>query len=209
MFDADKPLFLQVNTDSKHQVLHPGKIIAVDDDTYTWEFPPEEVLSCEEDQTAFMYFYLEDDRTFMQQTARICSITTVASKRQITLETTSPPISAENRECYRVSTAMLGLTVAVADEKDCPLHDVSASGMSATTTLPLKLGDEVPLTLSYDGQEYTGQVIVHSVRDLGGGQIRHGFRCVQNRRFGGTLRQGLQAISVSVQRLHINRRVQT
>lgn len=207
MFDTDKPLFLQVDAGSKNPVLHPGKIIGVEDNTYTWEFNPEEVLSCEENQAVLMYFYFEDGRAFMQQSARICSITKAESKLQITVKTMSAPATAESRECYRVSTVMLGLTITIADEKDCPLHDVSASGMSASTPSSLRLGDEVPVALCYDGREYTGHVTVQTVGDLGRGRIRYGFRCVQDRRCGGTLQQGLQVVNASVQRLLIKHMV--
>lgn len=203
MLDTNKPLFLQVNNESENRVLHPGRIIGVDDNTYTCEFDQEAELSCEEDEIAFIYF--EDGRTFMKQSARICSITEAESKFEITLETTSDPVSAESRVCYRVSTVMLDLTVSVADEEDCPLLDISASGMSVTITSPLKLGDEIPATLSYHGREYTGQVIVQSVCELGTGRVRYGFHCVQNRRRGGNLAQGLEVVSASVQRLLIKR----
>ena len=208
MLDVDTPLlFLQVDEESENRMLHPGKIVGVGDHTYTCEFDPEEVPSCEEGGAAFIYF--EGGRTFMQQTARICSVAEAESKLLITLETTSAPVSAESRECYRVSTIMLGLTVSVADEEDCPLIDVSVSGMSATTASSHQLGDEVAVTLSYDGREYTGKVTVHSVRGPDGGRIRYGFHCVENRRSGGTLQQGLQAVSTSVQRLLIKRMART
>lgn len=203
MPDADKPLFLQISDESDERVLHPGKIVGLDGDKHTCEFDREEELTCEENEAVFIYF--EDGRTFMQQRALICSISKAESRIEITLETTSDPVCAESRECYRVSTVLLGLTVAVAAERDCPLVDVSATGMSATTTSPHKLGDELPATLSYDGREYTGKVIVRSVHESGGGRLRHGFHCVQNSRCGGNLQQGLQAVSVSVQRLLIKR----
>ena len=203
MLEADKPVFLRVSDESKNRVLHPGKIIGVEDNTYNGEFDWEEELSCEKDEAVFIYF--EDARKFMQQSARICSIAEVESKFEITLETTGSPVSAESRECYRVSTVLLGLTVSVADDRDCPLLDISATGMSATTTSPLRMGDEIAAMLSFDGREYSGSVIVQSVGELRGGRIRHGFLSVTDRRCGGNLQQGLQATSASVQRLLIKR----
>ena len=207
MLGADKPVLLQVSDESENRALHPGKIIGVEDNTYTCEFDRDENLSCEEDEAAFIYF--EDARTFMQQSVRICSIAEAESKLEITLETTSDPVSAESRECYRVSTVTLGLTVAVAGEEICPLLDVSASGMSATTATPLKLADEIRVTLSYDGRAYTGEVIVQNIRELGPGRFRHGFHCVEDRRCGGNLQQGLQVVSATVQRLLIKRMART
>ena len=201
MLDPVKPVFLQVTDDSEERVLHPAKIIGVEDNTYICELDRKEELSCKEDVAAFIYF--EDARTFMQQSVRICSVTEAESKLEITIETTSDPVSAECRECYRVSAVMLDLTVTVADEEDCPLLDVSASGMSATTTTPLKLGNEIPVRLSYGGREYAGEVIVQSACERDTGRIRHGFHCVEDRRCGGDLQQGLQVVSASVQRLLI------
>ena len=75
------------------------------------------------------------------------------------------------------------------------------------TDLAEELGDEVPVALCYDGREYTGHVTVQTVGDLGRGRIRYGFRCVQDRRCGGTLQQGLQVVNASVQRLLIKHMV--
>ena len=201
MLDIAKPVFLQPTDDSKERVLHPGQIISAEDYTYICEFDRKEEMSWEEDVAAFIYF--QDARTFMQQSVHICSVTEAESKLTITIKTTSAPVLADCRECYRVSTVMLGLTVTVADEEDCPLLDVSASGMSATTITPLKLGNEIPVRLSYGGREYAGKVIVQSAYERDGGHIRHGFSCLEDRRCGGDLQQGLQVVSASVQRLLI------
>lgn len=201
MLEVGKPVFLQVTDDSEERVLHPWEIIGVNDDTYICELDLKEELSLEEDVAALIYF--EDARKFMQQCVRICSITEAESKLKITIETTSDPVSVESRECYRISTLMLDLTVTVADEENCPLLDVSASGMSATTTIPLKLGNEIPVKLSYDGREFSGTVIVQSACELDTGCIRHGFQCVEDRRCSGDLQQGLQVVSASVQRMLI------
>lgn len=203
MLNVDSAVFVQVGDGSKRRVLHPGRVIGVEDEILTCEFDRKEDLSCEKDEAVFIYF--EKNRTFMQQHARICSITETESKLEITLETTSDPVSADNRACYRVSTVMLDLTVAVADEEDCPLVDVSASGLSAVVSTPLKLGDEKTVRITHDGREYAGDVIVQSVRELGTGRIRHGLHCVPNRRCGGNLQQGLQVVSASTQRLLIKR----
>jgi len=204
ILDPLKPVFLQVTDDSEERVLHPviiSKIIGDEGYTYICELDRKEELSCEEDVAAFIYF--EGARTFMQQSIRICSVTEAESKVEITIKTTSDPVSADCRECYRVSTVMLDLTVTVADEEDCPLLDVSASGMSATTTTPLKRGNEIPVRLSYGGQEYAGEVIVQNACERDTGRIRHGFHCVEDRRCGGDLQKGLQVVSTAVQRLLI------
>jgi len=201
MLDLVKPVFLQLTNDSDERVLHPckiSKIIDVKDDTYVCEFAQEEELLLEEDMAALIYF--EDARKFMQQCVRICTVTKAESVFRITIETTSNPVSVESRECYRVSTVMLELTVTVATEEDCPLLDVSASGMSVTTTTPLKLGIQIPVKLSYGGREYAGEVIVQSTCEGDTGRIRHGFHCIEDPSRGGDLQQGLQLVSASIQR---------
>ena len=141
----------------------------------------------------------------MTESASICAITETESKIEITREKTSRPVYAASRECFRVSTVLLGLTVAVAGEEGCPLLNVSASGLSVTTTASFKLGDEILVTLSYDGQEYTGNVIVQSARELDTGQVRYGFHSVKDHHHGGSLQRGLGVVSASVQRLLITR----
>ncbi len=203
MIDVEKPVFLQISDESKDRVLHAGKVIGVEDNTYTCELARKEEISCQEGQAVFIYF--EDHRTFMQQSARICSIAEAGSKLEITLETTSDPVSSETRQSYRVSTVILNITVAVAGEKDCPLLDISATGMAAITTSRHKLGAELPVVLSYDERKYTGKAIVRSDRELGTGRFRHGFHCVEDRRCRGNLQRGLGQVSASVQRLLIRR----
>ncbi len=203
MLDTDRPFLLQISDESEDRVLHAGRIIHVQDNLYTGELDEGEEPSLRENESAFIYW--EESRTFMQQAARISSIVEDGSKLTICFETMGDPVSAESRECYRVSTLRLGLTVAVGDEDDCPLLDASASGILVTTRSCLKLGDEVPVSLRYEGRQFSGKVIVQSVRDLGTGRIRHGLYAVHDRRSGGNLQQGLQLVSASVQRLLIKR----
>jgi len=203
MINTGKPVFLQIGDESQDRVLHAGKVLGVADNTYTCEIARKEEISCQEGDAASVYF--ENDRTFVRQSARICSIAEAESRLEITLETTSDPIFCEIRRCHRVSTVILDITVTVADEKDCPLLDISATGMCAITTSRHKVGAIVPVVLSYDGRKYTGKAMVRSDRELGEGRFRQGFHCVEDHRCRGNLQQGTQKVSASVRRLLISR----
>ena len=83
---------------SMQRILHPAKVVGLQDDTYTAEVE-EQSLGVESGQDVLVYF--EKNREFMQQSAQIESVGESEEGQIITLTTTGEPVSAESRKRYR------------------------------------------------------------------------------------------------------------
>ena len=140
----------------------------------------------------------------MQQPARIEAVLQSEPRTVFGFETTGELVSAEARQCYRVSTVMASLTAVVADE-ECPLLDVSASGFAILSTAQHKMGKVVTVVLHYKGTKYTGQARIQSIREMPDGRIRYGFNAQDSKRAGGDLHKGQRQITMDVQREQLRR----
>lgn len=64
----------------------------------------------------------------MQQPVRVEMLLEGEKGTVATLKTICEPVSAESRQCYRVSTVMNDLAVTFGGESNSPLRDVSVPG---------------------------------------------------------------------------------
>ena len=186
--------FLQLPDDSKQHILHPGKVVGLEGNTYTAELE-EQGLDIEEGQDLIISFSAVRD--FLQQAARILKILGDEPTPTIEFETIGEPASAESRQYYRVSTVAAGLTAELAGEDQCPLLDVSWTGFSVISSRNYAIGSIIEAALIHQGAEYRGKVSVQSVRELSKGRICYGLCCVGNEASTGNLPQGLQLITRS------------
>ena len=203
MFTVDKPFFLQTAEQSDVRLLHPGRIVEAQDGAWKGELSEADELFVEENQSVLVYF--EDDRAFKQVAAHIISIVETEPRLVIIFQLTGDPVSAESRQCYRVSTLMLNVVATCGGEDDCRVLDLSASGLCLWATARHELGDVVHVRLRYDGREFSGKAAVHGIRELDNGCIRYGLHHVEDRHGGGDLQRGLQYANASIQRLHLQR----
>ncbi len=204
--------FLQLPGDSKQRVLHPARVTELADEIYTVE-SEENGLPVEPEMDVLLYF--ENNREFMQQSGRIEAVDTIDAsdggsdddgpKLLISFKTTGDPVSAESRQWYRVSTVVVGYQADLNAEKDCRVLDVSKTGLAVVSEETYTIGNVVSVSIVEDGQTYTGNICVQSVRDLGQGQTRYGLHCVSDKTAQGTLADGLQRASMRIQREQLRR----
>ena len=185
--------FLQLPDKSKKHILHPGKVVGLEGNTYTGELE-EQGLDIAEGQDLIIYF--SAGRDFLQQAARILKILGDEPTPTIVFETIGDPVSAENRQYYRVTTVTAGLDADLAGEDQCRLLDVSCTGFAVTSAREHAFGNIVEATLFHQGEEYNGKVSVQSIRELSKGCIRYGLYCVENRASVGNIPRGLQIMTV-------------
>lgn len=203
----------------KPRVLHAAKVVQNNSNGL--------VIRCDEPglpvepERAFRLYY-ELKMKFVQHTARIEAVLGEGEMPAGEPETPAPtaagptgatiivkmlgePVSAESRECYRVSTLMAGLKADVGDARGCVLADVSVSGFSVIAEASLEPGSVQRITLHHEGKTFVGEAAVQSVKDLGKGKMRFGFVCADASASRTPLKQGLQQISVAVQRQQLKR----
>src|SRR5690606_10952830 len=163
-----------------HRVLHPAKIVAAGDNLYTAEFEETDLsLRCGMEVT----IYYEIRGEFSQQPARIDVVMDDGASEEdqhgaasrappVCFPTLDQPVTAESRSAFRVSTITTGLTARVAQE-DCPMLDVSHTGLAVTGSGVWSIGDRVPVLVRAGSRAHAGAAMVQSVRTLRDGRVRY------------------------------------
>ncbi|MAE95289.1 MAG: hypothetical protein CL910_11565 [Deltaproteobacteria bacterium] len=140
----------------------------------------------------------------MQQPARIRSLEETDTGKLVVFETLGDPVSAESRQSYRVSTITASLEAAIGDEPNCKVVDISSTGFAAVAATGYQIGQNVAVSIDFEGQHCQGTASVQSVREKPGGKYRYGFLSV-SAQDGGSFQADLNAVSLEVQRLQLRR----
>ena len=196
---TDTGIFLRT---PEHEELYPGMVSATTVKGYNAVFEGRE-FSLEEGAEVIVFFELK--RRFMQQPVRVLSV--VEEKEdddwtRITLEfqTTGDPLSAESRECYRVSCYAADLEAQLGEDPEmCEVLDVSATGFAVFSEAEYSVGQSLQATLHYNGTPVRGTAVVQSYRAMGK-KHRYGLRAVDDERRNATLKKDLNRINLAVQR---------
>lgn len=202
MLSVGSEVFLWIPDEFKERVLHPGRVIEVSDSIYTAEFD-EMGITPEAGQEVFVYYELR--QKFMQQAARIDALMQASPKPLVGFQTTGEPVSAESREFHRVSTVMADLTASLGPEQHCQLMDVSVRGFAVVAKEKYQVGQTLPATLRFEGQEYIGKGCIQSVKELSKGRYRYGLHSVDDKKSSATLEKGQQTIAMAIQRQQLRR----
>ena len=202
MLTTGDGLFLQFPGESRQRVLHPATVVNLANSTYSIAL--EEELPVDPGQDVLIFF--ETKHEFMQQAAHIDTVLISDPNPILGIRTTGEPMSAESRQCFRVSTVMSDLTASVGDVQNCALTDVSATGFSVVAGDGFKIGQVVPAALAFENEKFPGKACIRSAKDLGNGKFRFGLHCISDRESGSDLERGLRHISTAVQRQQLRRR---
>ncbi len=194
MLVPETKMFLEFPNESKKLILHPG---TAKEASYIAEFE-ESDLSVEAGQDVFVYYELY--RKFVKQAARIEAVRQTAPALTIGFQLTGDTVSAESRECFRVSTALTNLTADFGSDSNCRLLDVSIIGFAVEATERYEIGHTLPATLHFQGKHFTGKTRIQSIRELDGGRFRYGVHSLADKSSGGDLSEGQQQISTAVKR---------
>lgn len=151
------------------------------------------------------------DGVFTRQPARIETVLADDPLKLpvVGIRTTGVTKPAENRSCFRVSTAAANLTVSIDEEDGCHLLDVSSGGFAATATRHFDEGETVEAEVSYQGRTYRGTATIQSVRIVREGRMRYGLQCLIDRADGRDLARCLGRMAADLQREQLRRRSRT
>jgi len=192
-------VFLRLPTEAQSRILHHTTLLENGQTTLSVR-PDSESLTLEPGTEILIYY--DAKREFMQQSARVEALLDDDAGTVFGLEPIGEPVSAESRECFRVSTVLANLKAGVGDEINCPLTDVSVTGFSVHARTSHANGASLRVSLRHEGNEFSGLAVVQSIRSYDDGSIRYGLRCVDQH---GELAKGLKKISMSVQRQQLKR----
>ncbi len=187
---------------SSQRVMYPAVITDFSEGIWTAEFKePQELLHDEQE----VLIYCEHNCEFMQQSASIAMVLIDGEAPVFTFTTTSKPVSAESRQCYRVCTVLANIKSNIDGQDGCSVLDISLTGFSASSSKVLQIGSKIPVNL-YDCQStYKGDAIVQSIKEMPSGRRRYGFYCSEIHGIRNGLTEGLRQISARVQREQLKR----
>lgn len=199
-------LFFRVPTQDNRRVLIPAKVtqhlegsfqVVVDREHIPFE-PGSEVL-----------VYFSPGREFMQQAASLISFNTEEINDQPMLcaevQLIDEPISAESRKCYRASAVLSSLTVTFDRQMNTKLMDASQNGLSVESTPGRQIGERVEVAFQHNGKSFAGTMALQSIKELDPKRSRYGMYIVEERGNKSTLPQGLQQLSMHLQREQLKR----
>lgn len=196
-------VFVQFPGNTRKRILHPCTVTQVSGMNALTVLPEDQALLFEVGQEFLIYF--EQRRQFMQQPARVDALLDINSGTLIALQTIGDPVSAESRQCYRVSTALSNLLITFDGMENCSLRDVSVTGFAVISPNEYKIGQVVDAELVFEGKKYAGQTSVQSICHMPNDNTRYGVNCVKASPAPLTLTKGVQQISMSVQRQQLSR----
>ena len=204
MLRVGREIFIQIPSTSSDRELHRGETVEVLGERVAVELDEAE-LALRAGLGIFLYY--DEARRLMQQAATIAEVG--AQKHEelglsVTLQTRGEPIPAERRQYPRVACSGAGVTARIDDENDCPVHDVSVSGIGLIAKRSLAVATQVETVLRYRGMECRGRACIQNLRMLAPGQIRYGLRALDPSGEAG-FRDGLQEITMAVQRDQVSR----
>lgn len=219
MIRAGDRFYVQIPNQSGKRVLHPATVVEHEDSKYTAEV---EVSSPPLEAGNDIIIFFELKKEFMQQSGRIDMIKpsdeptddSVDNSSQtnrfqgttIGFQLVGEPVSAENRQCYRVSTVMVDLTATLEGEANCHLLDISSSGFSLLSSREHAYGSLVEVTLEYGQNKYSGQARIQNIIEHPRGVFRYGLYGIEDKKVDSELTKGRQVISMDIQRLQLRRR---
>ncbi len=219
MFSEGHRLFVDIPGASGESTLHAATILDASDEGFT-AVSTDAVRHFEPGAACRIFF--ERNREFMQQPAIIEGfLTEVATDAVPTVaeldlnagatlcvfgfRTEGEPVSAENRQCYRVSAVMYEVSADFGAERGCKVMDVSATGFAVMSATRHDPGAVLDTTLHFDGKSYTGRVCVQNVVEHHSGRFRHGLYSVRNANGTCDLEKGCGIINTGIQRMQLRR----
>ncbi len=201
MTSINSGVFIEGKSDSGQRVLHPAEILGSTGRGFTVKLQTTELVG-ELGQELMVYY--ARGATFLKQQALIESYT-LEGFAEIRFALLGEPVSAEQRENYRVSAVHAELCVDIAEEMGCKLVDISATGCSVIANGQYRLGQPLRITLYHEDEPITGEAVVRSKKQLDAKRTRYGLDCVLHRDSDGTLKKGLRDITMTVQRSQLRR----
>ena len=194
--------FVQIPDGSNERILHAALLEDVEGSSYTAQVKEDEA-PLKGGQSIFIFYELKGE--FVRQPASTSALSHTPAGINFAFEFTGEPVSAERRQCYRVSTVLAAVTATFGDEENCAVLDVSATGFAVLAEKQRKVGDVVDTIVRSGNENFSGPVRIESVRESNCGRFRYGLHCLDAMSEGKALRNGLQKISATVQREHLRR----
>jgi hypothetical protein len=196
MLKRDDKVFLRLPKEDSgnKRVLRPGLAVALENDVWTIRLD-QPCAGIEATSNVALHF--EERRKFLQQAGRVVR---KDSEEPLVLgiQLQGAPVSAENRQCFRVSCLGSNIRATIDDETACEVVDLSATGFGFYGRRDYDVGGRVRVLLTHEGKEYAGHATIQSARRMTPKLMRYGAHCTDTGI--DTLARSLASLNLSVQR---------
>ena len=156
-------IFLRFDSPSRGRVLQPG--IASEIRGSDWKLSFESRHQAVEIGEEKLVYY-NKARSFVKQLVLIEAQSSDGPPFVLTVKTIGDAVSVGTREEDRVSTLGIGLTAMIENEVDCPVQDISLSGLAALSARRHHIGRCLEIAIRYGDEEYVGDVEVQCAHPI-------------------------------------------
>jgi hypothetical protein len=191
------PVYLGLDGPSDGRVLHPGIIAAIAQDRCTIEFKNSE-LSIKTGDRYLIYY--NEFQEFVRREVKVEEQSETGSLSRVVMRIIGDSISADTRQEYRVSAIDAGLTVTLDAEESCTVQEISTSGLGLVSDQEYSIGQILNVTLHFEGEDPSGQMVIEWIRQLDGDRTQYGLRGLFDAKGSDTLRVGLMRFTRAVHR---------
>jgi len=195
MLKQDDKIFLRIpKQDSPNKrVLRPCIVLLVEGDVCSIRL--EEACPALE-LASDVALHFEERRKFWQQSARVIQ-RDAREPLVVGVQLQGAAVSAEARQCFRVSCLGANIRATIDQEEGCEVVDLSATGFAFYARRDYDLASRVRVELTHNGRSYLGHGTIQSSRRMTPKTTRYGVHCTDTNQ--DTLAKSLAAINLSVQ----------
>lgn len=171
----DAKLFLRLPKEdtAKGRVLHAGIVLSIENNVCVIQLD-EPCPGLDEATGAVLHF--EEKQKFLQQSVR--SVRKESEDPLVVVaELRGTAVSADQRQCFRVSCLGENIKATIGDESGCEVVDISATGFAFYGQREYEIGRRMRVTLVYNRMEFSGFATVQSVRRMNPKLLRFGMHC--------------------------------
>jgi c-di-GMP-binding flagellar brake protein YcgR len=115
---------------------------------------------------------------------------------------TTEPVSAEQRQTFRVSVALADIFAQLGSQRRCQVADISPEGMAIIGSPGLSIGSVQHIGFAYENFRIDADACVQTIKVLATGKVRYGLLIPRSN---ATARNTLQRLSVALQRTQLRR----
>jgi len=194
--------FLRFDSPARGRVLEPGVVEGAGDGVWTLVF---ETRHHAVETGAQRVVYYNKARDFIEQLVLIESQSSGGPPYVLTVKPLGDAVSANSRSEDRVVVGDCELMAALDDEPNCPIQDVSLSGLSVLSDRRHRIGRSLEVAIWYGDEEFVGEMEVQGAAVRADGKTRYGLLGVFDSPQGRNLKNGLTKMTLEIQQQRLRR----
>jgi hypothetical protein len=196
-------IFLRFDSKPKGRLLAAGTVVSVEGQRWTVDFEPRrQAIEVGEEKLV----YYNRGREFLEQTVQLEAEESSGPASRLILLGIDEPVSVGTRSEDRVDTTGCGLEATLAGDSNCPVQDVSLSGLAVIATRAHPVGSRVGIAIRFGDEEFVGEVEVRVSIPLADGRTQHGLLGVFDGAAGKRLESGLTRMTLEIQQQKLKRK---